>query len=454
MNPLPARVHIIGIGGSHMSAIARLLLARGVHVTGSDHRTTETTEELRQLGAEVAPRHDATNVGPADLVVYTAAVGETNPEMQEARRRGIPVMIRAEMVARLMEGKRVVAVAGTHGKTTTSTLIALILQRAGHSPMYLLGADSLDLGPNAAWGQGPVCVVEADEFRSAFLEYNPDVAVVTNIDPDHLEYFGTPEAYKNDFTKFIERIRPGGTLLACDDDPGAQAALLAAPARLARETYGMSTGATWYAGNPHFAPDRVIFDVVHQGRTLGELQVGPPGRHMVQNTLAAAAVATAQGVPFETIREAVEGFRGARRRFEYVGETRGTVIIDDYAHHPTEVRAVLSTARARYGGRRFVVVYQPLTYTRIRYLWDDWVNLWDQADVLVVMETFGSREQPQSPGAADLAAAIRRPNAQYAPDVESAAHLAASIVQPGDVLLTVGADQVCEVGPRVLELLR
>lgn len=453
MTEFPDRVHIVGIGGAHMSAIARLLLARGVEVRGSDHRATETTEALTSLGANISLGHEASNVGEAELLVYTAAVGDDNPEIQEAKSRGIPVVIRAEMVARLMEGKSVVAVSGTHGKTTTSTLIALILTRAGHSPMYLIGADSLDLGANAAWGEGPVCVVEADEYKSAFLEYEPDFAIVTNVDPDHLEYFGTPEAYRLEFERFVSRVRRGGTLLACEDDAGAKAILETAPAHLSRETYGLSTDAHWWAGNPRFEPNRVVFDLVRQGRTLGELEVSPPGRHMVQNVLAAAATAVVQGVDFRTIRSAVRDFKGARRRFEYVGEARGAVIIDDYSHHPTEVAAVLDTARARYGGRRFVVVYQPLTYTRIEYLWDDWLNLWAQADVLIVMETFGSREQPRLPGAAELAAAIKRPRAQYAKDVEAAAQLAASLLTAGDVLLTVGADEVCEVGPRVLEVL-
>jgi UDP-N-acetylmuramate--alanine ligase len=437
-----------------MSAIARLLLAQGVVVSGSDHRSTPTTDELAGLGAIIALEHAAANVDQVDLVVHTAAVGEDNPEIAEARRRSIPVLIRAEMVARLIQGKRVIAVAGTHGKTTISTLVSLILRQAGQSPTYLLGGDSLDLGPNAAWGEGPACVVEADEFRSAFLEYDPDTAVISNVDPDHLEYFGTVENYRAEFDRFVNRIKPGGTLLACVDDKGSEAAFERAPPNLVRESYGLSESASWSASNVRFGSDNVQLRVLHNGEVQGNLTVQPPGQHMVENALAAVAVTSREGVDFQTISAAIRGFQGARRRFELVGEGGGITVVDDYAHHPTEVRTVLATARARFGTRRFVVVYQPLTYTRIEYLWDDWVNLWSEANELVVLETFGSREQPQSPSASDLVAAITTPKAIYAPNVEDAARQAVALARSGDVVLTVGADEVCEVGPRVVELLQ
>ncbi|MFQ5380459.1 MAG: UDP-N-acetylmuramate--L-alanine ligase [Dehalococcoidia bacterium] len=454
MTELPSRVHVIGIGGSHMSAITRLLLTRGVKVSGSDRRRSEVTDELSTLGAQISIGHSAQAIGGAELVVYTAAVGDSNPELQAARERGVPTLIRAEMVARLMEGKSVLAVSGTHGKTTTSTMIALILTRAGHSPMYLLGADSLDLGPNAAWGEGPLCVVEADEYRSAFLEYEPDLAVLTNIDPDHLEYFRTPEAYRMEFERFVGRIRRGGTLLACLDDPGSSAVLDGAPSHLLRESYGLDGRADWRAENVRFESGAVSYLLRHRGNFLGEIRVGPPGRHTVQNSLAAAATALHQGVSFSIVASALGGYLGARRRFERIGEAGGIEAVDDYSHHPTEVRAFLETARLHFPDKRLVVVYQPLTYTRIKYLWEDWLHLWEPADELIVLETFGSREDPQRPGAEDLAAAISSPRARYAADVETAARLAVEVLREGDVLLTVGADEVAEVGPRVLERLQ
>ncbi len=454
MSDLPQRVHIVGVGGSHMSAIARLLLARGVRVTGSDRRRSETTDELASLGADISIGHAAANVGDVDLVVHTAAVGEANPELREARERGIEVMIRAEMVARLMEGKSVFAVAGTHGKTTTSTMIALILTHSGHSPMYLLGENSLDLGPNAAWGEGPLCIVEADEYRSAFLEYEPDLAVLTNVDPDHLEYFHTAAAYKMEFERFVRRIRRGGTLLACLDDPGSAAVLSTAPPHLLRESYGLGENADWQAEDVRYERGRVAYTLRHRGEAIGGIEVGPPGRHTVQNSLAAAATALQQGISFNIVASALRDYLGARRRFEQIGEAGGVEIVDDYSHHPTEVRAFLETARLRFAGRRLVAVYQPLTYTRIKYLWDDWLGLWEGVDALVVLETFGSREEPQRPGAEDLALAITGPRTRYAANVEAAATLAVSELHEGDVLLTIGADEVAEVGPQVLELLR
>ena len=223
MTTLPKSVHLIGIGGMHMSAIGKLLLERGVRVTGSDLRPSKFTRDLEARGARVFEGHAAENVGDAELVVTTAAASDDNPEIAEARRRGIPVIIRAQMVGRLIADKRVIAVAGAHGKTTTSSLIAFILREAGRDPMYLLGGESIDLGGHAAWGEGDLCVVEADEYKRAFHEYTPEVAVITNVEPDHLDYYGTPEAYHEAFVDFARKVKPGGALLTCWDDPGARA---------------------------------------------------------------------------------------------------------------------------------------------------------------------------------------------------------------------------------------
>lgn len=456
MTGIGGPVHLVGIGGMHMSAIAQLLLERGVAVRGSDLEPSERIERLRAMGAMVYARHTAENVGDASLIVTTAAVGEGNPEVAEARRRGIPVLVRAEMVARLMEGKRVIAVAGSHGKTTTSSLVAFILQQAGRQPMYLLGGESIDLGGHAAWGEGDVCVVEADEYKDAFLEYTPEIAVITNIEPDHLDYFGTGERYHAAFVAFARRVRGGGVLLPCEDDPGARAVGKALDRGTAAvEPYGLSETAEWRAADVALDEEGATFAVMHRGRPLGTLHLGVPGEHVVRNATAATAVCVHEGVPFEAIREACAEFRGARRRLEVLGEAGGVLVVDDYAHHPTEVQATLAASRRRWPEQRIIGIHQPHTYTRIAYLWDRWLACWEGLDELVILETYAARETPvEGRRAVDLAAAITLPPARYARDHEEAARIAAGLAGPGDIVMTIGAGDVTRVGPRVLELLR
>lgn len=456
MSEIRGPVHLVGIGGMHMSAIAQLLIERGIAVSGSDIERSDRLDRLEAMGATVYPGHAAEHVGGASLVVATAAVSDTNPEVAEAKRRGIPVLLRAEMVARLMEGKRVIAVAGSHGKTTTSTLAAFILQRAGRRPMYLLGGESIDLGGHAAWGEGDVCVVEADEYKDAFLEYTPEIAVITNIEVDHLDYFGTEERYHRAFVTFAKRVRPGGVLLPCEDDGGARAVGEAVDhGDAAVEPYGLGEGAEWRAVNVDLQPDGATFDVTHRGRHLGRVRVGVPGEFFVRNALAAIAIGAHEGVPFETIASACAAFHGARRRLEELGEAGGVLVVDDYAHHPTEVRATLAAAKQRWPGRRIIGIHQPHTYTRIAYLWDRWLACWEGLDELIILETYAARETPvEGRRAEDLAAAIERPRARYAHDQDEAAGLAAGLASPGDIVMTIGAGDVTAVGPRVLELLR
>jgi len=456
MTTLPKSVHLIGIGGMHMSAIGQLLLERGVRVTGSDLRPSKFTRDLEARGARVFEGHAAENVGDAELVVTTAAASDDNPEIAEARRRGIPVIIRAQMVGRLIADKRVIAVAGAHGKTTTSSLIAFILREAGRDPMYLLGGESIDLGGHAAWGEGDLCVVEADEYKRAFHEYTPEVAVITNVEPDHLDYYGTPEAYHEAFVDFARKVKPGGALLTCWDDPGARAVAEAVEdSGIREESYGIDGTRFWQATDIEAGEDGTSFTLRRGGVPVGTLRVGVPGDHFVRNATAAAAVCLGLGVDFAAIRDAIARFRGARRRFERVGEAGGVLVMDDYAHHPTEVRATIRAARTRFPGRRLIGVYQPHTYSRISYLWDEWVRCWQGLDELVVLETYAAREQPlPGRGAKDLAEAIEEPRAQYAADFDEAARKAVALAKPGDVIFTIGAGDVTEVGPKIVELLR
>jgi UDP-N-acetylmuramate--alanine ligase len=458
MSEIVGPVHLVGIGGIHMSAIALLLRERGVTVSGSDLRLSAMTERVSAAGARVFEGHTATNVGSAvALVVTTAAAGDDNPEIAEARGRGIPVILRAEMVARLMEGKRVIAVAGTHGKTTTSSMIAFILREAGLNPMYLLGGESIDLHGHAAWGEGDICVVEADEYKRAFLEYSPSIAVILNAEPDHLDYFGTEAAYHQAFVDFARRIVEGGRLVACWDDDGARAVSEMVEDRpISVESYGIEGARFWQATEIRSQPEGLRFNVRRGGGVLGELRSRRLfGEHFVRNATAAAAVCAGLGVPFATVAKALSQFRGAHRRFEHVGEARGVAVMDDYAHHPTEVVATLRAGRAAFPERRLIVVYQPHTYSRIAYLWDEWTTCWDGADELIVLETYAAREKPEDGrSAVDLAAAIPSPKARYAKDFDEAARMAVEVVRPGDVVFTMGAGDVVEVGPKILELLR
>ena len=453
---IPQRVHLVGIGGMHMSAIGQLLLERGATVSGSDLRPSPLTAKLAALGATVCEGHAAENVGDVDLVVTTAAAGDDNPEIAEAKRRDIPVILRAEMVGRLIADKRVVAVAGAHGKTTTSSMIAFILREAGRQPMYLLGGESIDLGGHAAWGDGDLCVVEADEYKRAFHEYTPEIAVITNVEADHLDYYGTPEAYHEAFVEFARRIRPGGLLLACWDDRGARAVSEAVEdTGIREETYGIDGTRFWQATEIERTDSGATFTLRRGGKPVGQLAVPVPADHFVRNATAAAAACLALDVPFGVIADALGRFQGARRRFETVGEAGGVLVMDDYAHHPTEVRATIAAARARFPERRLIGIHQPHTYSRIGYLWDEWTRCWQGLDELVILETYAARETPLAGrGAADLAAAIETPKARYAADFDDAARQAAELAQPGDVIFTIGAGDVVEVGPKLLELLR
>ncbi len=456
MTELRGPVHLVGMGGVHMSAIGQLLLERGIAVSGSDLRRSPFTDRLVAMGARFNEGHAAANVGEAALVVSTAAAGDDNPELVEARRRGIPVILRAEMVARLMEGKRVIAVAGAHGKTTTSSLIAFILSEAGLHPMYLLGGESLDLGGHAAWGEGDLCVVEADEYKRAFHEYTPEIAVITNVEADHLDYYETEAAYHQAFVEFALKVKPGGRLLTCWDDAGARAVSeLVEDAPIQAESYGIE-GARFWKGTDIVRDDTgVSFTFLMAGAAVGSLHASVPGDYIVRNVVAAAGVCLGLGVDFETIHDAVSRFQGARRRFERVGEAGGVLVMDDYAHHPTEARATIAAARSRFPGRRLIGVYQPHTYSRISYLWDEWTRCWDGLDELIVLETYAARElSVAGRSAADLAAAIEQPAAKYAADFASAATQAAALARPGDVVFTIGAGDVVEVGPLILEALR
>ena len=457
---IPHRVHLVGVGGIHMSAIAHILSARGHAISGSDLYLSPLTERLEEMGVTVSRGHDAAHLSDAELVVYTSAAHEDNPELLEARRRGLPTIKRAEMVARLMEGTYSVAVAGSHGKTTTSSLIAFMLWQAGRSPTFMLGGEMIDLDTNAMPGDGREFVVEADEFDAAFLNYHPDIALVTNVEPDHLDIYGSYERLKDAFRQFLSQVKPDGYIVTCGDDPALRAILgetvrddVNFPVHVV--SYGLKPGAEWRAENiSRKGVDGCAFVVRCGKRVYSAFETRLPGIHNVSNALGAIAVGSALGLPLEVVRRSVAEFRGVRRRFQLIGGAWGVTIMDDYAHHPTEVRATLTAARDRFPGRRLVCLFQPHTYTRTRYLLDEFRNCFADCDVLLIADTYAAREEPSAGMSAEqLAPEIRQPSARYTGDLDQSAATAADLLKPGDVFFTIGAGDVEKVAPMVLEAL-
>ncbi len=467
---IPARVHLVGAGGIHMSAIGELLLGRGYVVSGSDIADTPLTQRLRDLGATIEVGHAAEQLGDAELVVTTAAVDEENPELHAARERGLPVLLRAEMVARLVADRTLLAVAGSHGKTTTATLLALMIVRGGLNPLVLLGGQSRDLAALAPLseieplqqgtalhdGMGSHAVIEADEYAGAFLHYAASIAIITSIEADHLDYYGTEERLADAFAGFAGQVLTDGTLLVCADQPGAAALGLAREAVGARvERYGIDTEADWRAtqlrGNH---TGGLEFVVLWDGAELGKVSLRVPGRHNVLNALAALAAAMRAGVDFHRAAEAAGEFTGTHRRFEEHGEVpleEGPVtLLDDYAHHPTEVRATLAATRQRYPGRPLVGCFQPHTYSRSAYLLEGFRVCFEGLERLYLVPTYAARE-PVSAGmdACSLAAEIESPTASYLDDIEGAAERIAADLEAGDVFVTLGAGDVDRLLPLV-----
>ncbi len=450
---IPERVHLVGAGGMHMSAIGQILLARGHIVTGSDLVPSEHVERLRAQGATIYQGHAAANVGNAELVVTTVAVKDDNEELRAARDLGLPVIVRAEMVQRLIAGRDVLAVAGTHGKTTTTTLLALMAVRGGLDPLMLAGGDSRELGGNARDGSGRVAVIEADEYAEAFLQYEPQLALILNVEADHLDYYGTEERFVEAFRTFAGRVKPAGTLFVCADSPYASQIgeeRRRAGARVERYALG-DTDAEWRAiqlrGN-----DRGGLDCVVQleGAELGRLSLQVPGRHNVSNALGALAVAMRAGVDFHRAAQAAAEFTGAHRRFELIGEAAGVTFVDDYAHHPTEVRATLLGARSRFPGRRLVGCFQPHTYSRSRYLLEGFRTCFEGLDDLYILGTFAARESADAGmSARELVAEIAKPRPVYLDTFEEATRRIAAALRPGDVFFTIGAGDVDRLGPLV-----
>lgn len=454
------RVHLIGIGGSGLSAIARLLLESGETVTGSDRALSPAAQALARDGVHIFQGHAARNVAGADLVVRSSAVPDTNPEVQAARKAGIPVLKRSDFLGRLMVEDTVIAIAGTHGKTTTTAMIAWALHALGQDPSYIIGGVAKNLGSNAHAGQSRFFVIEADEYDRMFLGLNPDLAIITNMEHDHPDCYPTPADYRQAFASFVERLKPGGTLLACADH--AESAALARQTRPPRLfTYGQSAGANYQAVEVrHNAQGGYDFSLSYTAGlenttvNLAEVSLTVPGLHNVNNAAACLAALHQLGQPLPAAAQALQQFNGTGRRFDLRGTAAGIAIIDDYAHHPTEIAATLEAAHSRYPHQRIIVVWQPHTYTRTQALQAEFMQALSSADHVVVTEVYAAREQNPGFSARQVAQHMPPAATSFAPTLAEAAALLLQKLQAGDVLLVLSAGDATQISETVLAALQ
>lgn len=449
-------VHFIGIGGYGMSAIARVLLEMGYRVSGSDEVRQELTEKLAARGALVYIGHQAEHVRGADLVVYSSALPKDNVEIVAAEKLNIPIIHRAQMLARLLNARRGVAVAGAHGKTTTSSMIALIMEAGGLDPTYIIGGEIMNVGSNAKAGKGEFVVAEADESDGSFLQYHPQYAVVTNIEADHLEnYDGKFENLKNAYVQFLSQVKPGGKAILCMDDPYVQELMPGLSCEIL--TYGIHTNATFRAKNIELGDRRVRFEVEREGAALGSIELSVPGIHNVYNALAALIVGLEGGLSFERIAASLAKFRGAKRRFQVVGEYDDILVIDDYAHHPTEIEATISAAKST--GKRIIAVFQPQRYTRTYFLLEQFSRAFGEADEVILTDIFSPAGEKRIEGVssarlADMIAKNSNPNVRYIPDKDEVLTYLTEHVKSGDLVLTMGAGDIYKTAHALGRLLQ
>lgn len=445
-------IHLIGVGGSGLSAIALLLKERGYTVSGSDRTLSPLARQLASQGVTVYSGHDARNIARADLVIRSSAIPDDNPEVTAALAAGIPVLKRAEFLGQLMEGSQVIAIAGTHGKTTTTAMTAWVLTRLGQDPSYLIGGVSKNLGNNAHAGNSNLFVIEADEYDHMFLGLTPAIEVVCTLEHDHPDCFPTPESYRQAFVQFVGRLQSGGTLIACLDDVGA-AWLASHPGRndIKTYTYGVSPQADYNAVN--MTPNRhggFDFSASHRGSPLANVSLQVPGSHNALNALAALAVVDCLGLPVDQAATALGEFSGVGRRFEVLGEAAGITVIDDYAHHPTEVRATLAAARTRYPGRRILVVWQPHTFSRTVSLLNEFISALEGADEVVITEVYAARETGSGFSSTAIVESIAQPPATFAPTLSDATQYLLQHLSQGDVLLVLSAGDADQISASVL----
>jgi UDP-N-acetylmuramate--alanine ligase len=456
-----AHIYLIGIGGAGLSAIATVLLQQKYHVSGSDRQASAATERLAQLGATIFIGHKAENLqaGPIDAVVISSAIPADNPELIEVQRRDLPITKRAEWLGQMMQGKMGVAVAGTHGKTTTTAMIAFILQQAGQAPTYIVGGFIPQLETNAAAGQGNAFVIEADEYDYMFLGLRPEVAVMTIVEWDHPDMFPSPQIMSDAFVDFARLVPAHGLLIGCGDDPGVRRVIEKAAAKTV--TYGLQPQNDWQAVD--IQPNQNgghNFKIMHHQKNIQpptfntQLSTAVPGLHNVANALAALIAADRCGVELAQAAEIIAQFKGVGRRFEVKGEIKGVTVVDDYAHHPTEIKATLAAARTRFAGQSIWAAFQPHTFSRTLALLDDFANAFREADHVIIVDIFASREADQGLiHSTDILARMSHPDACYIGSLaEAADYLTIHLTSPA-VLVTLGAGDSYLIGERVLERL-
>jgi len=451
------RIHFVGIGGIGMSGIAEVLLNLGYIVTGSDLHSSEITRRLEQLGATVHLGHDGRWAEGVDVVVTSSAVGKTNSEVVAAGENHIPVIQRAEMLAELMRLKKFgIAVAGSHGKTSTTSLVSWLLHRAGLDPTVVIGGKVDSLGGNAKLGEGEFLVAEADESDGSFLKLSPVIEVVTNIDLEHLDYYRNLDHIKDFFIQFIDRIPFYGAAILCLDDPNIAELLPQIQKRMI--TYGLTEQADIYATDIHSHGCQSDFLVKRGDMDLGRVTINIPGRHTIYNSLAAIAVGLELEVDFAVIAEAIESFGGVQRRLDVRGEEDGILVMDDYGHHPTEIRATLEAVRDGWPDRRLVVLFQPHRYSRTKALFDDFKTAFHRADILVLTDIYAASELPLEGVTSEVLAEAVKQHGQrevhYVPDLQQLPGRLLEMICPGDLVLTLGAGNIVRAGEELLLLLQ
>lgn len=450
------QLHFVGIGGSGMSGIAEILLTLGFSVSGSDLRKSEITEKLEQLGAKIFYGHSPDNVGDPDVVVVSSAVRGDNPEIKTACEKGIPVIPRAEMLAEIMRlNDYGIAIAGTHGKSTTSSLIAEVLIEAGLDPTVIVGGKVVNLGSSARLGKGGYLVAEADEFDRSFLKLWPTIAVITNMEPEHMECYAGIDDLRSAFLEFANRVPFYGAVVLCIDEPMLQEMLPEIERRAI--TYGLSTQADIRAVKIHFNSAGTDFVVMMNENVLGAIHTSLIGLHNVKNALASVCVALEMGIDFPVIQNALEKFKGVFRRFQFKGEVSHILVVDDFAHHPTEVSVTLQAAKMAYD-RRVVAVFQPHLFSRTQAFYLDFGKAFLNSDVLIVTEIFPAREEPIPGVSGELIATAAKDyghkDVRFIPEVEDISETLLDITKPGDLVITIGAGNVWRVGEEFLKKLR
>jgi UDP-N-acetylmuramate--alanine ligase len=449
------RIHFTGIGGIGMSGIAEVLLNLGFTVTGSDKSLSPITQHLETLGAVIREGHSGDQVAGTDVVVISSAVRQDNPEVLAAHDRKIPVIRRAEMLGELMRMKQGIAIAGTHGKTTTTSMVGLVLLEGGFDPTLIVGGRVKSLKTNAKLGEGDTLVVEADEFDRSFLSLTPILAVVTNIESEHLDCYRDLDEIKRTFVSFVNKVPFYGAAVICLDEPALQEIMPQIERRIL--TYGLTPQAEFRAVDCRFRETQSEYTAVWRGETLGRVRIQLPGMHNVKNSLAAVAAGVELQIPFEAIRKGLDEFTGVHRRFEIKATAGDVIVVDDYAHHPTEIKATLKAARNGWN-RRLIAVFQPHLYSRTRDFCEEFGQSFFDADLLVVTDVYGAREEP-IPGVsgalvADAAKAFGHRHVLYVKDKREAAEAVLRTVRPGDMVITMGAGDIYQAGEAVAAALK